>query len=80
LSKNLYEHIETTDEYFPIENFQEIAGKGYSAQVRSQVYKIGSASFTGQESKNLETAVFISKNDEFIGKFIFRNEYREGLS
>ncbi|MFX1770563.1 heavy metal translocating P-type ATPase metal-binding domain-containing protein [Riemerella anatipestifer] len=80
LSKNLYEHIEITDEYFPIENFQEIAGKGYSAQVRSQIYKIGSASFTEQESKNLETAVFISKNNEFIGKFIFRNEYREGLS
>ncbi|MDY3350403.1 heavy metal translocating P-type ATPase metal-binding domain-containing protein [Riemerella anatipestifer] len=80
LSKNLYEHIEITDEYFPIKNFQEIAGKGYSAQIRSQIYKIGSASFTGQESKNLETAVFISKNNEFIGKFIFRNEYREGLS
>jgi Cu+-exporting ATPase len=43
------------------------------------LYKIGSASFVGQDSVNLETAVYISKNDEFLGKFIFKNEYRKNI-
>lgn len=79
LSKSLYEFIEAKDEYFPVENFQEISGKGYEASVRGNVYKIGSARYNNQESKNLETAVYISKNNEFLGKFIFKNEYRENL-
>jgi len=79
LSKSLYEFIESKDEYFPVESFQEISGKGYEANVRGNIYKIGSARYNNQESKNLETAVYISKNDEFLGKFIFKNEYRAKL-
>jgi Cu+-exporting ATPase len=79
LSKSLYEFIEIKDDYFPVEHFVEISGKGYEASVRGNVYKIGSAKYNNQESKNLETAVYISKNDAFLGKFIFKNEYRENL-
>lgn len=79
LSKGLYEFLETDDEFFPVENYTETAGKGYEAQVRGNNYKIGSAKMVGENSKNLETAVYISKNDEFLGKFIFKNEYRENL-
>ncbi|MCY0969796.1 heavy metal translocating P-type ATPase [Chryseobacterium wangxinyae] len=79
LSKSLYEFLEIDDEYFPVENFVEISGKGYEASVRGNIYKIGSAKYNDQQSKNLETAVFISKNNEFLGKFIFKNEYRENL-
>lgn len=79
LSKSLYELLEIDDEYFPIENFIDTPGKGYQATVRSQVYKIGSASFVGENSKNLETAVYLSKNDVGIGKFVFKNEYRKDL-
>ena len=75
----MYEFIEINDGYFPVEQFVEISGKGYEANVRGNVYKIGSAKYNNQESKNLETAVYISKNNEFIGKFIFKNEYRENL-
>ena len=60
LSKTLYQHFEVGEEYLPVENFQEIAGKGYSGTVRGKTYKIGSASFNSQQSKNLETAVYIS--------------------
>lgn len=80
LSKSLYEFIEVEDEYLPIENFKETAGKGYEATVRGKVYKIGSAKFTHQEAKSLETAVFIERDGEFLGKFIFKNEYRDGLA
>jgi Cu+-exporting ATPase len=79
LSKSLYEFIDVKDDYFPVENFQEISGKGYQGEVRGNLYKIGSAKYNNQESKNLETAVYISKNAEFIGKFIFKNEYRQNL-
>ncbi len=79
LSKSLYDFIDTKDDYFPIENFVEIPGKGYSASVRGKLYKIGSATFTGQKSENLETAVFVQVGDEFLGKYIFKNEYRKDL-
>ncbi len=80
LSKSLYDYIKVNDDYFEIEDFEEISGKGYQAHVRGNLYKIGSATFTGQTSQNLETAVYISKNNEFLGKFIFKNEYRNNLS
>lgn len=76
LSKSLYDFLEIEDEYLPVENFLETPGKGYSATVRGKVYKIGSASFTGQPPRNLETAVHISCDDQYLGKFIFTNEYR----
>jgi len=72
LSKSLYEFLEVKDDYFPVDNFEEISGKGYEASVRGNIYRIGSAKYNNQESKNLETAVYISKNNEFIGKFIFK--------
>lgn len=80
LSKSLYEFLEVQDEYLPIENFKETAGKGYEASVRGKVYKIGSAKFTHQEAKSLETAVYIERDGEFLGKYIFKNEYRDGLA
>lgn len=80
LSKSIYEFLEVNDEYFPIENFREIPGKGYEAMVRGNHYKIGSAKLVGKVSENLETAVYISKNDEFLGKYIFKNEYRANLN
>ena len=80
LSKSLYLHLEINDDYFDIDDFEEVSGKGYQAKVRGNLYKIGSAGFTGQQSQNLETAVYISKNDVFLGKFTFKNEYRNNLA
>ena len=79
LSKSLYQYLDVEDSYFEAEGFQDIPSKGYSATVRGQHYKIGSASFNGQQSQDMETAVYISKNNEFLGRFIFKNEYRENL-
>ncbi len=80
LSKSLYHFLEIDEEYFPIEHFVETPGKGYVGTVRGKVYKIGSATFIGQTSKNLETAVYISRDGEFLGKYIFTNEYRNNMS
>lgn len=80
LSKSLYEFISVEDDYFPVEHFEDTPGKGYTAVVRGHHYKIGSASFNQQVSKNLETAVYVGRDDVFLGKFIFKNEYRKNLS
>ncbi|AZI67148.1 HAD family hydrolase [Kaistella daneshvariae] len=80
LSKTLYQHLEVGEEYLPVENFLEIAGKGYSGTVRGKSYKIGSASFNSQQSKNLETAVYISSDETYLGKYIFTNEYRGNMA
>ena len=58
----------------------ETAGKGYVGNVRGKTYKIGSATFIGQTSKNLETAVYVSRDGAFLGKYIFTNEYRSNMS
>ncbi|MFC6267201.1 heavy metal translocating P-type ATPase [Frigoriflavimonas asaccharolytica] len=79
LSKTLYDFVDIADGYFPIENFVETAGKGYSGVVRGKNYTIGSAKFLGEEASNLETAVYIKKENEFLGKYTFKNEYRIGL-
>lgn len=80
LSKSLYEFLAMEDEFFPVENFREIPGKGYEAEVRGNLYRIGSAKLVGLDSKNLETAVHISRNEVYLGKYIFENEYREDLN
>lgn len=80
LSKTLYDFVDVEDGYYPIEDFVEIAGKGYSASVRGTNYKVGSANFVGEDVVHMETAVFVKKDDEFLGKFVFKNEYRNGLS
>ena len=80
LSKALYTYIEEADLYFPVENFTDEPGKGYSAEVRGHLYKIGSASYNSQVSTNLETAVHISKDNVYFGKYVFKNEYRSGLN
>lgn len=80
LSKSLYHFIEVNDDYFEVEDFVEISGKGYEGKVRGTLYRIGSASFTGEKSQDLETAVYIKKDETFVGKFTFKNEYRSNLS
>lgn len=79
LSKMLYEFLEHPDEYHEIRNFTELAGKGYGGDIRGHRYKIGSASYTANQVKSLETAVYVTKDDKPLGKFIFKNEYRPGL-
>ena len=72
--------MEINDDFFPINNFQEISGKGYSAIIRNHLYKIGSAIFVGEVPTDIETAVYIKRDNEFLGKFIFKNEYRPNIT
>nr|WP_309758870.1 heavy metal translocating P-type ATPase metal-binding domain-containing protein [Flavobacterium sp.] len=74
---------------FKVDHFEEITGKGIQAQIFGQQIQIGSEefcvpSFSISSPSPLarvgeRTSVHIKINDVYYGKFIFNNQYREGL-
>ena len=90
LSRMLYDYLpipilqnksENDTKKLKIDAFEEITGKGIQAQIFGQQIKIGSAAFVDKtEGNNIQqTSVHIKINDLYYGKFIFNNQYREGL-
>ncbi|WP_237274807.1 heavy metal translocating P-type ATPase [Tenacibaculum ovolyticum] len=79
LSRMLYDSL--TEETILISNFKEYTGKGIEAKYKQLKIKIGSSSFVKnkKEEINLDTSVHISINDEYKGKYIFKNAYRKGM-
>ena len=82
LSRMLYDFLKETKK-IKIDYFQEITGKGIQASVENRTIKIGSGEFVGNEisdSSDIEkTALHIKIDDQYLGKFVFQNQYREGL-
>jgi Cu+-exporting ATPase len=82
LSRMLYDFLEETKK-IKIDDFQEITGKGIQALVGNVLIKIGSAVFIDSpvlEGSEIEkTALHINIDNQYVGKFIFQNQYREGL-
>lgn len=80
LSRRLYDFIPEIKKV-KVDHFIEITGKGIEGRIDNQVIKIGSASFIGLTDENLlkQTNVYISINNEYKGKYIFDNQYRDGL-
>lgn len=80
LSRTLYDSILNVDNLV-ITNFKEIIGKGIEVQYDNLFLKVGSASFVknNEDEKSFETAVHVSFNDDYKGKFIIKNSYRNGL-
>jgi len=62
-------------------HFEEITGKGIQAQIGTADIQIGSASFVAKIEDNSiqQTSVHIKIDGNYVGKYIFNNEYREGL-
>lgn len=81
LSRMLYNHLPTAAR-MSVGSFEEIPGQGIMASVQGEVFKIGSASFTECMTTNElhQTAVHIQINNTYKGKFVFNNQYRQGLS
>jgi Cu+-exporting ATPase len=91
LSRMLYDFLPET-KLIKVENFEEQAGKGIQAQVAGSNIKIGSRDFvlhTNLETDNkgfdseveLEnTVVYITIDEVYYGKYIFMNQYRDGLA
>lgn len=80
LSRMLYDFL-PNGSTVNINEFEEITGKGIQAKVFDSFIKIGSAAFTGktEEKTVLQTSVHIQINNEYYGKYVFKNQYREGL-
>lgn len=81
LSRTLYDVLAGYD-ITPPEEFREVTGKGIEAVHQKQLMKVGSAEFVGNETltPSLNTSVHISSNNEYKGRYIFHNEYREGAA
>ena len=81
LSRGLYDILKDND-IVALDYFEEHLGQGIEASHDSQNIKIGSAKFVGfnNDSTVLNTAVHISTNKGYKGKYTFYNSYREGLS
>ena len=64
-----------------VDHFEEITGKGIQAQIFGHQIQIGSAAFVEKMEENnvKQTSVYIRINDVYFGKFVFNNQYREGL-
>ncbi len=81
LSRSLYSLLEDND-ILTLDDYQEHIGKGIIAKHQDDSIKIGSAPFVGytNETATLNTAVHVSTNNTYKGKFTFYNKYRKGIS
>ncbi len=80
LSKRIYDSI-GLNEIFPVTAFEEKFGLGISGIIYGHKVKLGSAKFVEVESvkeNNLQTKIYLSIDDQIVGKFIISNSYRDG--
>ena len=81
LSRTLYNLLAEQDIY-PLDDYDEYLGKGLMARKGENRMKIGSADFVGNTDVQglLDTAVHVANNDRYKGRYVFHNQYREGIS
>ena len=79
LSRMLYKTF--NEEMVVIDSFKEYTGKGIEANYNNTKIRIGSSSFVKKKTEeiNLDTSVHISVNNEYKGKYVFKNAYRKGV-
>jgi Cu+-exporting ATPase len=81
LSRMLYEFLPDCVNH-DVSDFTEITGKGILAEINGHKIAIGSAAHTQcRETDNiLKTSVHIAIDGNYLGKFVFHNQYREGVA
>lgn len=80
LSRELYAFL-SSQNIQDSESFEEHLGEGIISSYNNHTYKLGSAKFVDSHIKDqsLSTAVHISKDETYLGKFKFETIYREGV-
>ncbi|MBV7440150.1 heavy metal translocating P-type ATPase metal-binding domain-containing protein [Weeksellaceae bacterium TAE3-ERU29] len=80
LSRSLQEFFKE-QKILEISGYQQIKGKGQQAEVCGNLVQLGSREWLlGESPKDLlQTEVLLKINNEYKGKFIFKNKYRKGL-
>jgi len=80
LSRKLYDYL-SSDIKVKIIDLQEVVGNGVQGVIDGKKYKIGSARFVGvSEQENFQTTIYVSIDDEVVGKYVFENQYRDGIT
>ena len=81
LSRMLYNELPEVD-FIKMDSFEEFVGKGIEAHFEGNKIILGSPNFVGinQNQNVAETSIHIAINEVYLGKFVFKNAYREGLS
>ena len=80
LSRTLYGFITQKPSVEKLTFFEEILGKGIVATIKNNSIKLGSASFVGVDSTDInETSIYIKINNTVKGCYVFQNSYRDGL-
>ncbi|MEA9412168.1 heavy metal translocating P-type ATPase [Flavobacterium sp. PL02] len=80
LSRMLYEFLPESSR-IKLDDFKEITGKGILAEIENHQFQIGSFSFVANQEENSiqQTSLHIKIDGVYYGKYIFNNQYREGL-
>lgn len=80
LSRELYSFLNSQNIQVS-ESFEEHLGEGIVSSYNDHTYKLGSAKFVANEVNDsaLSTAVHISKDETYLGKFEFDTIYRKGV-
>ena len=81
LSRMLYDFLPECKR-LKIIDFEEFTGKGIQATIDGIQVKVGSAEFVSKKEENniQQTSVHVKINEIYYGKYIFNNQYREGLA
>jgi Cu+-exporting ATPase len=89
LSRMLYDFLPDTKK-ITINDFEEIAGKGIQAKTDATTIKIGSYEFVTEKDflfssdsskvAEINTCVHIKIGETYYGKYVFNNQYRNGLA
>mgnify|MGYP000897505456 CR=1 FL=1 len=75
----LYKHLGVTTKK-EVLKFKEVFGKGLQGVVEKIEIKIGSEEYVkGSITDNFQTAIFVKINGLVKGKYIFENNYRDGI-
>lgn len=83
LSRSLYQMLRN-ENIMTLDDFDEEVGKGIIGVQSDQRIKIGSYTFVNEgksqaNSTHSQTAVHVSSNETYKGRFVFKNEYRKGI-
>jgi len=81
LSRRLYDYLPDV-QILKIDKIEERIGKGIEATYKGIPIKIGSSSWvkTYSETQHKQTHVHIGIDGIYKGKFVFKNQYRKGLT
>ena len=79
LSRNLALHLGEVPRSLTMETFTEITGQGLEGTIKGNHWRLGRLGWTVEKDEEGITQTEVEKNGHYLGRFIFRPHYREGL-